>query len=210
MNIWSHVIGGILLLYWGFLSSFPVSLVFFTAALTCFLSATYHTLRNYSRRMYDICLTLDVASIGIQIFGAYFADLFPLFWESRPTAGWFFLISGILLCTGTIVSMPFLLRRKLYWIRTFIYSIESVLCIPVFTTKWLLDGFEENMVRVIQWRAACIAAAGLGIAVRSAHLPERFCQGTVFQSLLHSHFFFHLLSLASSYFSILSAKAFDP
>jgi hypothetical protein len=108
---------------------------------------------------------------------------------------------------ATIASVPFLLRHKLYWIRPFVYSVESVLCIPVFATKWLLDGFEDGMVRVIEWRATCITTSGLGIAVRSAHVPERFCQGTVFQSVLHTHFLFHRLSLGGSYFSILSAEA---
>jgi hypothetical protein len=37
--------------------------------------------------------------------------------------------------------------------------------------KWVLDGFQETLE--VQWRAACIAAIGVEIAARFAHLLPR-------------------------------------
>jgi predicted membrane channel-forming protein YqfA (hemolysin III family) len=206
-NIWTHLIGAIALSYTGLIFPFPVCIVSFSSSATCFLSAIYHTFRNYSRKLYDVCLCLDVSSIGIEIFGAFFTDLINLFGTSHPTIAWRFATAGAALCVATLAGIPFILRWKLYWLRTFVYACESALCIPVFAQKYLVDGFDERMSRVIGWRVLALVTAGMGVAVRSAHIPERFLPRTVFQSLFHSHCFFHLIALVSVTFSILSAQA---
>jgi adiponectin receptor len=204
-NIWSHFIGAIVFFYIGFILPFPVPIVCFCSGTVCFLSSLYHIFRNYSRKLYDIFLCLDVSSIGIQLFGGYFVDLITLFGPSHPTIAWRFAIFGGILCVVTLASVPFILMRKLYWVRTFVLSCESVLCLPVFTQKYLVDGFDQRMGRVVGWRMLALMAAGMGMAVRSAHIPERFCPRTVFQSLFHSHCVFHLLALGSAAFSVVSA-----
>jgi predicted membrane channel-forming protein YqfA (hemolysin III family) len=206
-NIWTHIVGAIFFFSCASLSLFPISIIAVGAALTCCLSAIYHTLRNYSRKMYDICLCLDVSSIAIQIFATLLADVINLFGKDHVGIARLDTVLVVVMAVVTIAGVPIVLKRKLYWVRTFVFSCESVLCIPLFVQKYLIDGFDERWGRVIGWRVLCLATAGLGIAVRSAHVPERFFPRSVFQSLLHSHCIFHLLSIVSSYFSVLSAEA---
>jgi predicted membrane channel-forming protein YqfA (hemolysin III family) len=206
-NIWTHIIGAIFLFHCGATSVFPVSIVAISAAVTCCLSAFYHTFRNYSRKLFDICLCLDVSSIGIQVFGSFFADVIILFGPSHPATARRFAIFGVVLCTVTLASIPFILRRKLYWVRTFVFTCESLLGVPVFAQKYLLDGLNEKMISAITWRALCLTIGAVAISVRSAHVPERFFPKTVFQYVFHSHCFFHILSTVGGYMVIRSAQA---
>jgi predicted membrane channel-forming protein YqfA (hemolysin III family) len=203
-NIWSHLIAMILFTYLGLIYPFPVCIAAYAPALTFAISSVYHVIRNYSRRLYDILLCLDVSSIGIQICGFLVTGSYSFFWETRRRVAIAYLAVGLSAHALTILSMPFILRRKLYWVRTFVLSLETMVCLPIVVHKYWLDGIDDKFFGYVWWQFLCVLLAGMGILVRSAHVPERFFPRTIFQLIFHSHVLFHILTALSAYCGVIA------
>jgi adiponectin receptor len=197
-NIWSHLIGLAIFLIWGILTRFPVNVCAFCGAMTCLMSASYHTFRNYSRRLYDMCLIFDVLSINLQLWGFFIGDVAAYFLETRPGLFWGYMGLMCAVCGPTIMAVPYLLRHKLYSIRTCLFTCEAALDFPLLLHRWLLDGADDRLRAHVRWKLGSLALAGLGLCFRSSHVPERFLPRTIFQRLFHSHFVFHILSVMST------------
>ncbi|OHS96045.1 hemolysin-III related family protein [Tritrichomonas foetus] len=210
-NIYSHLIFGFFFTYraFAFNSKFELILVNLLCALTFFMSAFYHTFRNYSRRWYDLCLTLDVSGIGIQIFAYLITDTINFFKDDHPDLMRNYLIFFCILFVVSLVSVPFILKYKLYFWRTFMFTIISMLCIPLIMHHiWLCNGIDEKLRRFLPLRAAIFFWQGVGLCFRSSHIPERFFPRTIFQYVFHSHFWFHIAGSVGSYFGCLSCEVY--
>jgi predicted membrane channel-forming protein YqfA (hemolysin III family) len=193
-NIWSHIIGALGFFYWSLLSPFPVAVGCGFASLTCLASASYHTFRNYSRRHYDIFLVLDVSAIQLQMVCYVATDAYGFFAATDMRLVHFYATVACLLAAIIIAIVPFLLRRKLYWIRTCLFVCETFLwVVPLAGHKSAIDAAGKRIAPYIRSKIAAMFWGGLGLVVRSSHVPERFCPRTVFQYVFHSHFIFHVL-----------------
>jgi predicted membrane channel-forming protein YqfA (hemolysin III family) len=208
-NIWSHIFGMVWLACVGFKSPFPVCLAAFAPSLCYFLSSVYHIFRNYSRRLFDICLCLDVMAIAIQISGFFVTGSYLFFRKTQPRLAENYVIGAFCLLLVTVIAIPFILKWKLYWLRTLVLACETVVCVPLVIHKYCLDGMDEVSVRYLILQGMCLAFGGAGIAVRSAHIPERFFPRTILQYIFHSHFWFHILTVCSSRWGVAAVAALE-
>jgi adiponectin receptor len=206
-NIWSHLLGFLVCFYIGFGAPLPVAITALCSALTYAFSTTYHIFRNFSRAFYDICLFFDVSAIAVQVFGFLFSDL-SVFFPTRPeVAGVYYIVLTVLFVVS-VGAFPFILKYKVYWVRTLLLLVDSTLFLPILLHKIYYDGFTDQILQFIPRRALCLVSAVSGIVIRSAHVPERFFPRTIWQTVFHSHFIFHMLSVIASLFGVWSAQAF--
>lgn len=208
-NIYSHLIAGIFFIIRSIGLEFRFALVNLLCALTFFMSVFYHTFRNYSRKLYDITLVLDVDGINIQIFAYLFTDTVSFFGDSQSEIMKKYLFFYSLLFVISIIAVPFILHYKIYWLRTFIFIIISFLCLPQIYHNYLINGCTDKLRHFISLRLIVFFWQGLGLIFRSSHIPERFLPHTIFQYIFHSHFWFHACGAIGSYFGCLSCQAYE-
>lgn len=206
-NIYSHLLFGFFFLFRAYGQINRLVFMNCMCALTFFMSAFYHTFRNYSRKMYNMCLCFDVSAIGIQIFTFNLVDIVTYFEESRPDLLKIYMMILASFFIITMVSMPFILHYKIYWLRTFLYIILATTCFPLAFHAYIVNGMTEKMKSMIYLRLMTFFFQGVGLCFRSSHIPERFAQGTIFQYVLHSHFWFHIFGSIGSYYGCLSSEA---
>lgn len=207
-NIYSHLIAGVFFVYRSINKDFRFALVHLLCALTFFMSSFYHTFRNYSRKLYDIMLVLDVNGINIQIFAYLFTDTMNFFGNLRPDLMKNYLILFGFLLFISMISVPFILHYKIYWLRTFTFIVFSFLCLPLVYHCYLISGLTDQLRAFIPIRLAVFFWQGLGLIFRSSHIPERFFPHTIFQYIFHSHFWFHICGAIGSYFGCLSCEVY--
>lgn len=208
-NIYSHLIACIFFVIRSIGLEFRFALVHLLCALTFFMSVIYHTFRNYSRKLYDITLVLDVNGINIQIFAYLFTDTISFFGSTRPDLMQNYLILYGILLVISLTSVPFILHYKIYWLRTFTFILISFLCFPLIYHSYLINGLTDQLRIFIPLRLFVFFWQGLGLIFRSSHIPERFLPHTIFQYIFHSHFWFHICGAIGSYFGCLSCQAYS-
>lgn len=205
MNIWTHLIGamwaivqGYYVLTWPTYSSahFFDKLVFlfflFCTCLCFFASSAYHIFRSHSVRMFHVFLVADVGSIALQLFGtitliAYLElQCYPTLrvWWMLGMFGWFLV---------SIISVPYLLKRKMTSTRTFLLTTFSLSALVANATATYLRDFSwnENHTFVFTHLIACYCFSGVGLVIRRIKFPEVFSPGS-FDIWFGSHQIFHM------------------
>ena len=207
-NIYSHLFFAIFFLIRCFFVEKKFIIVNSFCFLTYFLSATYHTFRNYSRKLYDICLIFDVSGIAIQIFGFLIMDSICFFQDSRPDLMKNYLIFFCTLFIIVLIAIPIILHYKIYCLRTFLFTLISLLCFPQVYHYYHYNGLNDLLKQYLPYRTLVFIWQGIGLCFRSSHVPERFLPGTIFQYFWHSHFWFHIFATFGSYYGCLSCEVF--
>ncbi|EAX94520.1 hemolysin-III related family protein [Trichomonas vaginalis G3] len=206
-NIWSHFLAGVFFIIRGWSFDGRLFTLHLLAAYTYIMSAMYHTFRNYNRKMYDIMLNFDVSGIAIQIFSYDFVDTIAFFHGKRDDLMYIYCAVFAILSVIVIGAVPIILSRKLYTLRTVLFSLCAFTCFPLFAHGIKIYGWNEKSQNMLILRIATIALEGVGIFFRASKVPERFTQGNIFQWCLHSHFWFHIAGAIGSYVGCLSAEA---
>lgn len=207
-NIWSHIFFGFFFVWQAIGESKRLVFVNLLCALTYFMSAVYHTFRNYSRRLYDILLSLDVSSINIQIFSLMFSDIFAMFYDAEPELTKKIAIIYAIVFIVSTGAVPIILAKKLYWVRTCMFCMMCTITIPVVYWKLSITGFDDQMKKFLVLRSATFGTQIIGLCFRSGHIPERWFPRTIWQTVFHSHFWFHTIAGVGSMFGVLSAKVY--
>ncbi|EAY14286.1 hypothetical protein TVAG_026070 [Trichomonas vaginalis G3] len=206
-NIWSHFIAGIFFIVRGCFFPGRFLALHLITAYTYITSSMYHTFRNYNRKLYDIMLNFDVSGIAIQIFSYDFVDTIAFFHNRRNDLMYIYIAVFSVLAILIIGSVPIILKRKLYTLRTVSFSICALTCFPLFVHGIKIYGWNSKSKRMLILRIITIALEGVGIFFRASKLPERCAQGGVFQWCFHSHFWFHLAASVGSFVGCLSTEA---
>ena len=206
-NIWSHVAFFLYFVWKAFLARDDSSTVmmYMLCGGTFLGSVVYHILRNYSRRLFDICLFFDVSGIGIQVFMYLFTDSRAWFKDKRPDWYKMYQVLYTVLLIIFLTSMPVILRKKLYWLRTIELGCLVAIAIPPFCRKLYIDGWDDRTTEFLIKRALSVFFQFLGLVIRSAHYPERLFPRTIWQLVFHSHFWFHVSGGFGSVFGAMSS-----
>lgn len=203
-NIYSHLIAAIVFFWRSYRSKRCI--VNCLCGITFLISAIYHTLRNFSRRLYDITLIMDVNGIAIQIFAYLFNDAFVLFNDFRKDLMYIYFLVYTVIFLIFIISIPFILKNKIYWLRTFLCTVISFLCFQIMYHAYSLFGCDESLIRIVKLRVITFICQGIGLCFRSSHFPERISKIPLFSYIFHSHFFFHIVASIGSYYGCLSCE----
>jgi len=206
-NIYSHFFFALLFFWVAFKKEGSIFWLYLAAGSTFIISAIYHTIRNYSRKIYDIALNLDVSSIGIQVFMFNFVDCINLFKDTRPDITRNYLIGFGALFTICLSSIPIILKHKLYALRTTVFCLMASLGFPLIIHGSFYYADSSKLHKMIFLRVFVFLFCGIGLGFRSSHIPERFHPDTIFQSFFHSHFIFHVLVSIGSFCGCLSSEA---
>lgn len=206
-NIWSHFLAAIFFIVRGCFFKERIFWLHMVTAYTYIVSSLYHTFRNYSRNLYDIMLNFDVSGIAIQIFSYDFVDTIAFFYNRNNKLMYIYIGVFSVLAILIVGSVPFILKRKLYTLRTVSFSICALTCFPLFAHGIKVYGWNSKSQRMLYLRIITIALEGVGIFFRASKIPERFCQGNIFQWCFHSHFWFHIAASVGSFVGCLSCEA---
>jgi len=203
-NVWTHLIAAcwhLYCIYYAFVNfaqahstDKAVFFFFHFCSAYCFLaSAAYHVFRSHSLLVYKTFLLLDVGGIAFQIFGSVvLISYFEM--ECFPTWRNVWIVTVVILFLLSILLVPYLLRHRLYHIRTLLL------------TSFALSGFVAHMHRAyfsgFVWNASdfftlqnltlCYLCSGLGLVIRRARIPEQVSPGN-FDIWFGSHQIFHVL-----------------
>jgi len=162
----------------------------------CFsASSAYHTYRSHSISMYKIFLLFDVGSIAIQIGGSVLLiAYFEMSCDSSLRHKW---ISGLLgLFLIIVVTVPYLIRHRLYNIRTFLLTVFALSGLAAHFHRLALKGLVYSPTDSFIFRHLIVtyACPGIGLVIRRTKIPELFFPGK-FDIWFSSHQIFHTLTL---------------
>lgn len=207
-NIWSHIIFAVYFAIKAIGKDSSTALLYLLCGLTFLGSVVYHILRNYSRRLFDICLFFDVSGIGIQVFTYLFLDSRSWFKEKHPEVYRMYQIIYTILLLVFLTTMPVILRKKLYSLRTIELGLLVCSAIPPFCHKLYFDGWDEKTNEFAVLRVLSVFFQFMGLVIRSAHYPERLFPHTIWQYYFHSHLWFHTSGGFGSVFGAKSALVY--
>jgi len=93
----------------------------------------------------------------------------------------------------SIVSVPFLLKRKMTSMRTFLLSTFALsgLAANMISAYWRGFTFSDHEISVLVHVMVCYSMSGIGLVIRRIRIPEVFSPGN-FDIWLGSHQIFHL------------------
>ena len=205
-NVWSHFFFAVLFIVRSFTKEGRFFWLNLVTAYTFLMSGLYHTFRNYSRRLYDIFLCFDVSSIGIQIFSYNIVDTISFFSGKRDDLERMYLIFFITFDIITIISIPFILKYKLYTFRTILFSFVATIGFGLIYHGFTINNNTTILYDMLKNRVISYALQGVGIFFRASHIPERWLPDTVFQEFFHSHFWFHVTAATGSLFACCSSE----
>lgn len=212
VNIWSHLIGTIIFLYFTyqsntFLTHFEKSAIqdhiivtiFCLAFLSCLLfSSLFHIFNCYSKDSYEYCLRLDLVGISISLCGTYLPSIFYGFYCFKF---WRYFYSGVVLL---MIVMNILLQvcpRRIYTEKTdykrIILFIVMVLFGIIPACHWivLMGGISNPLVQhFIPQLMVMYTMCATAFFFYLSKIPERFLPGYC-DYIGHSHQIWHLLIL---------------
>jgi adiponectin receptor len=206
MNIWTHLAGAawsICAIYDVLFSSTTYNGVFYDKAVfctflfftfMCFLaSAAYHVYRSHSVAMYKLFLVFDVGSIAIQIYGSVqLIAYFEMSCHSSLRIKWMLGLAGLFVVS--VGSVPYLLRHRLYNIRTLLLTIFALSGFVSHFHRLYLNGMHYTAKDwfIFKHLIMTYVFPGLGLVLRRTKIPELFFPGK-FDIWLSSHQIFHVL-----------------
>jgi len=175
---------------------------FFFAAEICFLASTaYHTFQSHSYWTFQKVYQLDLLGINTLIVASFLPGL-CLGFQCQPNAKAFYVALilvvyalGLRLVAleGSVQADERLARdRKIF----FVAAVTFGIC-PAFHFA-LSHGLHSEEVLLLGYLAAMFLLYGLGFAVFSLKLPERFMPG-LFDLFGASHFWWHLFVSCAAY-----------
>jgi len=203
MNIWTHglaflMFAGLIVENFLFTTNMDfydrlVFQVYLACVSTCFsISAFYHIFRNYSVNAYANWLVADINGVGLYIFGSVFLVGYFRFW-CHDIFRWFYLTIDVLLYLSFAISMPSIVKYKLFNLRTWLFGLLSILGLTAHIHADILEGFFEwhTVIRnaKLVWVAVCVIGS---MVIRNKKIPEKWYPGR-FDIFFASHQIFHVL-----------------
>ena len=219
-NIWTHVIGTVLLLWWiaevaSNASEFSscgddiiICLYFLVSLLiTHVTSVGFHVLLSMSATQYRRWLTVDnigtmTGGLAIQVSGTWYGL------REYPVGRAFALA---LYCTAFAAASVYFLtdyRRALYPSKQLIMAAFFNLWHLVFLALYLATGTWSRCTTAIYiWGWSGFWCFVLGLSIFNARFPERFAPGR-FDIFFMSHQIWHTLAVLGSYFFFVNFKTY--
>jgi len=162
-------------------------------------STIYHTFKHENYKAYHICLGCDIEGISFLLMGTNTLYL-TLMWQHDLYARWHISLQTFNLIVGAYLALwiPKMVREKLSLQRTIYFSIYATY---LYLAQFIAPEGSEKA-----FAALCAIGPwiGIGLAIKSLKIPERFFPFK-FDYYLSSHQIFHLFSAASIYVSFWGA-----
>ncbi|RYO25913.1 hypothetical protein AA0111_g8468 [Alternaria arborescens] len=225
-NIYTHLIGAVVILSYGIYAYNSVSAryvtadindllafgVFIGSAVACFgISATFHMFGNHSSAVYHTWLQLDLYGIFILIVGTVYSGTYYGFYCERQY--WMLYSVGITtIVTGaaTLCSIPRFRTPKWRWARATLFcAIGWSGAVPM-THAAQSFGIEQADKQMGWWLMICEGLCYItGAFIYAVRFPERFRPG-LFDIWGCSHQIFHLCAVGGAAWHLVALlKAFD-
>lgn len=206
MNIWTHLLPALWMMWAIYDTIFSAAtskgsfydkavfctFLFFT--LMCFMaSCAYHVYRSHSVSMYKLFLVFDVGSIAMQIYGsvlviAYFET------SCNPSLRFQWMVGLVSLFLVIVGSVPYLIRHRLYSVRTLLLTAFALSGLVAHFQRILLLGlgYTSRDFFLLRHLIMTYFIPGLGLIIRRTKVPELFFPGK-FDIWFSSHQIFHVL-----------------
>jgi len=226
-NIWTHFIPGMYFLYLAFKSSSELSdlnlnyedrtvligyLLF--AATTMFFSATYHTFRAHSHKVYNFCLECDLRGIVLLLCGA---NMLCISQTMKYFTFWRHFYHGVnfAFMIALCLWIPHMVKYRLSNQRTLYFAVYTVIGIFVWAHKSfvLLHEHHDSLPKIKNyidhhhsgWShfnsiLANYLIAGGGLVIRGLKYPEKGFP-YVFDIIGSSHQLFHVITAAGAIYT---------
>ncbi|XP_039631842.1 adiponectin receptor protein 1-like [Polypterus senegalus] len=213
VNIWTHLIGFIVILVLGinymfipeinfvnpFQEKLAISLLFVGTGLCFLFSFMFHTFICHSERVSRIFNKLDYYGIAFMIVGCFLPWLYYSLYCSPVPQLLYLVVSCILgITTITVSQQDYFSKPKSRPLRAGLFlcfALGSV--VPVIHVA-LVEGFFKAMtVGQLGWLCVMAICFLTGVVLYACRIPERFFPGR-FDIWFHSHQIFHMLVVAGA------------
>jgi len=220
-NIWTHLLPGLLFLYWAFSSNVDMlqwnatfddrlyySFFCMCCATTMLVSAVYHIYRPHSENVYHFCLMCDLRGIILLICGsntmvvAQSLKSFPALRSMMQMIN-FISFTSLTLWIPRCVQLRLTKQRTLYFA---LYAMVSAL--SWFIRHFMLVYDSNTTTKLVEhsWNhfgglVVAYLIIGTGLVIFAMKIPERFFPKT-FDLFGASHQLFHVFVVLGSYHAL--------
>ncbi len=211
INIWSHLFPSICyLLYAVFLlvtqgrytgvrntSDLVVDVLFCLCASCCFFnSSLFHSFRCNHVHDYQFFLSCDFAGILLLLLSC---NIVLIYFELQcyETTRILLLITVFTLFVLQILLIPYLIKYRKTWLRTFLFVVFAFLGITVYAIKvtfWEYGMYEEYKWVSFKFLCADYGIIMFGLVLRAWKIPEKWFPER-FDIIGASHQWFHLIAV---------------
>mmetsp|Transcript_7809 Transcript_7809/g.17035 ORF Transcript_7809/g.17035 Transcript_7809/m.17035 type:complete len:328 (+) Transcript_7809:154-1137(+) len=212
MNIWSHLIGCICVIYGGWqvsqemraserqsvMETLAFESYIFCAALCLLLSTIYHWFGFMSEQAHECLLRLDVTGIGLLVSGSFFPGVYYGFYCTPDSQVLHFLLTAVVFVVGALAPWVDLTIRGVP-VRPFIFA-SLVLAGLIPFVHWLAITPAVFREEVTKEFLLMFVWYGVGFVLFMTRAPEKLFPKSFFATqVFSSHFLWHVCVLNAVY-----------